>query len=229
MMAVLMALLLPALSSAKEKSRRAVCRSNLKQLGLVCQYYADDYADVLPSAADNAGNYHSIRLSDQTFTNLLQNYAGGQSNIFYCPNLIFNAGATGLVTHDQFGYIIGYSYLADNVAPSTKGVDTGGLVPQKLSTAIQTNVLLADANYWSPNSTQFSPALTVAPHTAAGGRVASPPAVMNAAASGVASSSANVGGVGGNVELYNNSVTWRNIGAMETHSASSGSDAYGNW
>src|SRR5271155_2103909 len=73
MTAILTALLLPALSSAKEKSRRAVCKSNLHQLYFVLQNYSDDNADVLPSAADNIGNYHSIRLSDQTFTNLVMN------------------------------------------------------------------------------------------------------------------------------------------------------------
>src|SRR5580704_11420655 len=105
MTAVLTALLLPALSSAKEKSKRAICRNNLKQLYLVCLYYSGDYADILPSAADNLGNYHSIRLSDQTFTNLVENYADGASNIFYCPNLVFNSGPSGLVTHDKYGYI----------------------------------------------------------------------------------------------------------------------------
>src|SRR5271154_3638600 len=98
MTAILTALLLPALSSAKEKSRRAVCKSNMHQLFYVFQYYADDNADTMPSAADNFGNYHSICFSDQTFTNLVLNYAGGNSNIFYCPNLVFAAGPNGVGT-----------------------------------------------------------------------------------------------------------------------------------
>lgn len=46
--AVLAALLLPVLSKAKEKARRAQCVNNLKQLGLGIQLYADDHRDQLP-------------------------------------------------------------------------------------------------------------------------------------------------------------------------------------
>ncbi len=227
---ILTALLLPALSSAKEKSRRAVCKSNLKQLYLVCQYYADDYANVLPSAADNEGYYHSVRLSDQTFTNLVANYAGGSSNIFYCPNLMFGAGSSQITNHDQYGYIIGYSYLANNVLPATKGADTGSLNPQRLSTAPQTNILFADANYWAPNQTAFGPGQSWAPHTAMGGKMAAGSAASAAGASTVAATnSAGLGAVGGNILYYSDAVTWRTIGAMQTYSASSGNDAYGNW
>src|SRR6185436_19447862 len=40
--AILAALLLPALGRAKERARRTVCLNNLKQLGLGSQLYADD-------------------------------------------------------------------------------------------------------------------------------------------------------------------------------------------
>ena len=115
MTAVLTALLLPALSGAKEKARRAVCKNNLHQLYVAFDMYAGNNSDILPSAADNNGDYHSIRLSDQTFTNLVVVYAGGNRNIFYCPNLDFGAGVSVLGSHDTNGYIIGYSYLADDV------------------------------------------------------------------------------------------------------------------
>jgi len=47
--ALLMAILMPALKRAKEQGERAVCLSNLKQLGLAWILYADDNEDKLVS------------------------------------------------------------------------------------------------------------------------------------------------------------------------------------
>jgi prepilin-type N-terminal cleavage/methylation domain-containing protein len=46
--AILAALLLPALAMAKEKSYRTHCINNFKQLALAIQMYADDHVDQLP-------------------------------------------------------------------------------------------------------------------------------------------------------------------------------------
>jgi len=46
--AILAALLLPALARAKLKAARAPCANNLRQLGIATQMYADDHADRLP-------------------------------------------------------------------------------------------------------------------------------------------------------------------------------------
>ena len=48
--AVLAALLLPALSSAKQKSARAVCLSNLHQIGIAIHSYAGDNDGRFPTA-----------------------------------------------------------------------------------------------------------------------------------------------------------------------------------
>lgn len=45
---ILAALLLPALSRAKEMGRKAVCLSNLRQVGIAIQSYADDNDDRIP-------------------------------------------------------------------------------------------------------------------------------------------------------------------------------------
>ncbi|MBI4024504.1 MAG: DUF1559 domain-containing protein [Verrucomicrobia bacterium] len=44
---ILAALLLPALSAAKEKARQATCMNNLKQIDLVMRFYSDDNQDVI--------------------------------------------------------------------------------------------------------------------------------------------------------------------------------------
>ena len=49
--AVLMAILIPALHRAREQGRRAVCLSNLKQLTMAWIMYADDNDDVLVNGA----------------------------------------------------------------------------------------------------------------------------------------------------------------------------------
>lgn len=46
--AILAALLFPALGSAREKSRRTQCANNLKQIGLAMHLYADDYNEWFP-------------------------------------------------------------------------------------------------------------------------------------------------------------------------------------
>jgi len=48
--AILAAMLLPALKSAREKARQTVCMSNLKQLGLALIVYAQDYGGYTPIA-----------------------------------------------------------------------------------------------------------------------------------------------------------------------------------
>src|SRR5215471_12468261 len=46
--AILAALLLPALSSAKEKGRKIACTSNLRQIGIAIHAYASDYNGKIP-------------------------------------------------------------------------------------------------------------------------------------------------------------------------------------
>jgi prepilin-type N-terminal cleavage/methylation domain-containing protein len=48
--AILAAMLLPSLASAKEKSKRIVCLSNLKQIGLSLIFYTDANENKMPSA-----------------------------------------------------------------------------------------------------------------------------------------------------------------------------------
>ena len=48
--AILAAMLLPALSSARARVQTTVCQNNVKQMGIAIQMYAGDYDDALPYA-----------------------------------------------------------------------------------------------------------------------------------------------------------------------------------
>jgi len=47
--ALMLALLIPSLSHARELSRRIVCANNLRQWGVALQYYRDDHDDYIPT------------------------------------------------------------------------------------------------------------------------------------------------------------------------------------
>ncbi|HEY3861947.1 MAG TPA: type II secretion system protein [Verrucomicrobiae bacterium] len=233
MMGILSAIMLPALSTAKERTRRAVCRNNLRQVYQALEMYADADEQFLPSSVDDKGYYHSLILSDETFSNLVD-LASGCSNILYCPNISFGTPPTPVAQHIQnIGYVIGYSYVAESAATvvdSSKGPDYSMMPVKMPNNGTTTNELLADANYWTPagaSSTYFPAQMKVVPHTAAGAITAH----NSSFTVGVPGNSvASVGAVGGNVSFADGHVQWRSLPQMQTNSASSiPNDAFGIW
>jgi prepilin-type N-terminal cleavage/methylation domain-containing protein len=66
--AILVSLLLPALTEAKESGRRAKCMSNLRQWGLAYIMYADDHNDKVPSTVVDSSRYvHPTVLNLKSF------------------------------------------------------------------------------------------------------------------------------------------------------------------
>ena len=55
--AILAGMLLPAISRGKGRARRVECSSNLRQVGLALQMYADDFADEFPPRARRAQSW----------------------------------------------------------------------------------------------------------------------------------------------------------------------------
>ncbi len=72
--AVLAAMLLPALAKAKEKAHATHCLSNVKQIGIASVMYCNDNEDALPRSAHQGASWVAT----------LQPYAGG-TNLWRCP------------------------------------------------------------------------------------------------------------------------------------------------
>ena len=56
--AILAAMLLPALAKAKAKAHEIQCLSNMKQLGLGMMLYVNDFKDVMPGWASGGDGWH---------------------------------------------------------------------------------------------------------------------------------------------------------------------------
>jgi prepilin-type N-terminal cleavage/methylation domain-containing protein len=83
--AILAALLLPALAKAKEKALVTSCLNNLKQIGLFLQFYTDDYNDTF--CGHRLMMPTTLPPNDDWWGNYLGAYARGNSNLFHCPVL----------------------------------------------------------------------------------------------------------------------------------------------
>src|SRR5262245_18479464 len=106
--AILAAMLLPALSSAKEKAKRVACLSTLKQIGVALSLYTDTQENKMPSAI----TYGSTPGNPGTAPNTVQftDMYGGvpkdlnlpNSRVWWCPSDRFNSPTNGIITTNTF-------------------------------------------------------------------------------------------------------------------------------
>jgi len=84
--AILAAMLLPALSSAKQQSIRTYCGSSLHQIGLAMTMYADDYAGFYPESGGLIPWGQSDKQTrQQSWMQQITPYTKS-SNVFHCPS-----------------------------------------------------------------------------------------------------------------------------------------------
>ena len=144
--AILAAMLLPALSQAREKARQASCTNNLKQLGLTWLMYAEDNDGYIVIRSYGADNWYSLM---RAYTN------NGIDRTLHCPTnrLIpydvvagtWQKSATGLnysySEHlgrpDSTGYA---NKLVQITTPSTRGVICDAAADKGTPTQITTIV-----------------------------------------------------------------------------------------
>jgi type II secretory pathway pseudopilin PulG len=126
--AILAAMLLPALARAKASAYRTQCASNLKQWGVAITMYVSDNNnwfpdDTTPNAKDTA--WMSVSFTNFYSMYLYKNKPGtsttgqrSQNDVIYCPTDIFHRIVEAT---DQTG-LIGYNYLPGRLASG--GINT---------------------------------------------------------------------------------------------------------
>ena len=106
--AVLASLLLPALASAKAKSRQAKCASNLRQIGLALAMYADDYGGWLPLTT------HGTTDTNRSWIFTLRPYLGNVDAIRVSPA---DPKGVARMTNNASSYILNEYVAVDRVDP----------------------------------------------------------------------------------------------------------------
>jgi prepilin-type N-terminal cleavage/methylation domain-containing protein len=108
--AILAAMLLPALAKSKEEAKRAQCKSNEHQLGLATLMYAQDNRDYLPDLDFQGAWFWDM---DRTVASNLMVNVANNTTIFYCPNeyYLFNNGTPNAWNAFPSYVVTGYGWL----------------------------------------------------------------------------------------------------------------------
>lgn len=101
---ILAALLLPALSRAKEAGRATACFSNLHQIGVALQIYVDENKNIMPTMADALLDTNGLP-TNTTPELVLSNHVGS-AKIWHCPS--------DLKTYTTTGSSYGWNSLLNN-------------------------------------------------------------------------------------------------------------------
>lgn len=86
--AILVGIIVPSLSKARENARRSICLSNLKQIGVAATMYADDHGGAFPNASDATSDGNpNIKTGSQPdkWGRLVPSYLN-ELQVFFCPS-----------------------------------------------------------------------------------------------------------------------------------------------
>ena len=105
--AILAAMLLPALNQARERAKAIKCVSNIKQSGTALSLYANDFGSRLPGAAQQWGT------SDRPWGDVLMRVCGylGDVKVMQCPDVKYQSTAKiddGSMFWNTYGLVRSY-------------------------------------------------------------------------------------------------------------------------
>ena len=147
--AILAAMLLPALGRAKETAKRIACLNNLQQLSLAAHMYVDDNQGAYPPRYDNGATVTS-RWPDK----FLDNY-GKNTKILVCPSEITNTpytfgGDSAAADGVPRSYLINgwndYFQKANATPPDSLGMNGGDSMKENAIVHPSDTVILGEKN-----------------------------------------------------------------------------------
>ena len=218
--AILVALLLPALSGAKESGRRVACLSGMRQAYLAAAMYAEDNNSYLPDGFRN--DMFAFSHISWVSTNTWRNFQEYQLpyRLLVCPNLLSLYGTEAAPRINVWGLELGLNYHGGHgrTYPNLPARFTWRIPdwqsPQRI-TDVSTNgedlVLFSDLNQYSAKK-RFN----TAQHTRTGARVEFGSAQIYSLG-GVPP--AQAGSQGGNLGLIDGSARWKPMARMREHFA----------
>ncbi len=110
--AILAALLLPAISHARGTARKSVCQSNLHQINLAIIMYVDDHADTIHAISNKEAIYFSYKNSILPY--LSRNGSATNDALFTCPADNFDCTLPAIQDLFLFDHVdgIGFHHLS---------------------------------------------------------------------------------------------------------------------